>query len=196
MDEDVAIPVTVVVVGDDADVRSGVLRRMDQNTVRLWVPEPLAVDARVVLAVGERTTLSGRVLATDGDLHVLSRDAGRAPDDRAAPRVRGLADARWRIGDDPQDRWLKGGPDGGAFVTHRGGVEISVSGMLFAVGGAVPHGTHLLLEVTLEGQSPWRAHGIVRRVDTAGQVAIEFLRLSESAFDALSEFTLERVTLD
>jgi hypothetical protein len=36
----------------------------------------------------------------------------------------------------------------------------------------------------------------VRRVDTAGQVAIEFLRLSESAFDALSEFTLERVTLD
>lgn len=194
MEQDVAIPVTVVVVGDQADVRSGVLRRMESDQVRVWLPNPLPVGARVVLAVGERTTLSGRVLARDRDVHVVSRDTARSPDDRAAPRVRGSATTRWRLGEDVDGSWLNGGPDTGAFFTHQGAVEISVSGMLLDVGGSVPRGTTVLLEVTLDGQAPWRAHGIVRRVDP-GAIAIEFLRLSETAFDALSEFTLERVAL-
>lgn len=195
MDEDVAIPVTVVVVGEGADVRPGVLRRMEPDSVRLWLPEPVAVGTRLVLAVGERTTLSGRVRLVDGDLHLVSRDTARNPDDRAAPRVRGSGVVRWRIGEDSSGRWLNGGPDTGACFTQRGPVEVSVSGMLFQAGGTVPSGTQLLLEVQLEDQSSWRAHGVVRRSDPAGMVAIEFLRLSETAFDALSDFTLQRVAV-
>lgn len=193
MGEDVAIPVTVVVVGDGADVRSGVLRRMEPETVRLWLPEPLPVGARVVLAVGERTTLSGRVLLHERDLYVVSRDAARTPDDRAAPRVRGPAAVRWCLGEDTTARWINGGPDTAAFFSQRGEVEVSVSGMSFPAGGTLPTGTLLLLEVTLEHQPTWRAQGVVRRADAAGTVAVEFLRLSEPAFDALSDFTLQRV---
>jgi hypothetical protein len=139
MGEDVAIPVTVVVVGDGADVRSGVLRRMEPETVRLWLPEPLPVGARVVLAVGERTTLSGRVLLHERDLYVVSRDAARTPDDRAAPRVRGPAAVRWCLGEDTTARWINGGPDTAAFFSQRGEVEVSVSGMSFPAGGHAPH---------------------------------------------------------
>lgn len=195
MDEDVAVPVTVVVVGDSADVRPGVIRRMEADSVWLWLPEPLQIGCRVVLAVGERTTLSGRVRLADGDVYVLSRDAVRNPDDRAAPRVRGSAAIRWRMGDDPTGGWLNGGPDTGAHFSQRGPVEVSVSGMLFQAGGSVPNGTQLLLEVTLEGQPTWRAQGVVRRSDPAGMVAVEFLRLSETAFDALADFTLQRVAV-
>lgn len=192
--EDVAIPVTVVIVGDAPDVRPGVLRRLQAEELHLWLPQPLPEGQRVVLAVGERTTLSGRVVRTEGDLMVVTRDRVRASDDRAAPRVEGRAKTRWTTGDDPDGAWIAGGSDPGPFATLDGPVELSLSGMLIEVGQALPLGARVLIELDLdELGAGLRALGAVRRVDGGKTLAIEFLRLSERTFDALSEFTLERV---
>ncbi|MCB9684807.1 MAG: PilZ domain-containing protein [Alphaproteobacteria bacterium] len=192
--EEVAVPITVVIVGDVPDVRPGVLRRLLAEQVHVWLAEPLTEGQRVVLAVGDRTTLSGRVVSREGDVMVVSRDRVRATDDRAAPRVRGRAVTRWIVGDDPDGDWLAGGPGPDGFDALDGEVELSLSGMRIVVGRSLPVGTRVLVELELAGLGGGlRALGAVRRVDGGTSLAIEFLRLSEVAFDALSDFTLQHV---
>ena len=199
VDADVDVAVTVVVLGEAVAVAFGRLVRLEQETLQLIVPDPpIPVGARLVVTVGDRTRLPGRVIEVgDGGRLRVSRDGAHAVDDRAAPRVTGNVPARWRTAGDEAEAWITGGPHPGPFQAVAGEIEVSVSGMLLGPAGPPPPvGARVLLELEFEPGEPSRAVGIVRRNATRDgrpHVGIEFVELPESTLDALSAFTLERL---
>lgn len=208
--EDVAVPVTVVLLGAEPDVLQGELRRLDWDSFRLCLPDRArtAEGTRLIVSVGERTKLAGRVLEVQSDLLLVSRDPMHATDDRAAPRVLGQIHARWRPADGDAAAWLAGGPDPGPFSTFQGTADVSMSGMRFFSPHAVPVGSKVLIELSLStsGQEPQvhRLLGLVRRIEHAPRhtgasgnaqsaIGVEFVDVPEPALDALSDFTLEHL---
>ncbi|MEQ1570145.1 MAG: PilZ domain-containing protein [Myxococcota bacterium] len=201
--EDVAVPVTVVALGDEPEIWTAVVRRLEVDSMRIRITTPGAaprLGLRLIVNAGERTKLPGRVLSIepDGEL-VASRDQAHATDDRAAPRVISRTELRWR--ETTRDRaeadpWLRGGDDPGGFTTFRGGASLSMSGVRFPCRGPLPAiDAQLLIALSLQGEE-YRALGVVRRVDPEGAdpaIGVEFLELPESTFDALSEFTLRNL---
>lgn len=196
--EEVAVPVTVVVLGAEPEVWRGTLRRLDEGTVRLEVRDgDVPVGARLVVTAGDRTKLSGRVLSRGDDgVLVVSRDGAHASDDRAAPRVAAMLELRWRAAG-TDEGWVRGGPDPGPFIRFRGPADLSLSGLRFDCEGAAPRlGQRLLLDLGLDAARRHRALGAVRRADPVGErteVGIEFVDLPEATFDALSDYTLRNL---
>lgn len=198
--ETVAVPVTVIVLATEAGVCRGTLVRLESDTFRVRVSDrDVPVGARLIVAV-HRTKLQGRVIGIEGDIRIASRDPDPgASDDRAAPRVSGTIEVRWRASTGSASAWIAGGPDPGPFTAIRTETDLSVSGLRVALGADPPSvGTILLLRLSLDRDTPgYRALGIVRRIE-AGQsthpfVAIEFLELPESTLDALSTYTLHHL---
>ena len=194
--ETVAVPVTVILLASEAGVCRGTLVRLDSDQFRVIVPgREVPTGARLIVAL-HRTKLQGRVTSSEGDLKIVARDPDPgAADDRAAPRVTGTIEVRWRIGSGEESRWIAGGPDPGPFAAVLTETDLSVSGLRLALGADPPPvGAVLLLRLALDAGPPnHRALGIVRRIeppDSNPFVAIEFLEASESTLDALSAFTL------
>jgi hypothetical protein len=128
---------------------------------------------------------------------VVAREPAHPTDDRSAPRIEGVVDVRWRLADHDGARWLAGGPDPGPFVAFRGAADVSLSGIRFDCTGHAPDlGASVLVDLGLDGRNRHRALGTVRRVEPVGDrvlVAMEFLDLPETTFDALSDFTLRNL---
>ncbi len=196
-DVPVNLPVTLTLVGASLRVGAARLVRLSAAELRLADPEfrPAPGD-RVIVTVDERTRLSGKVLAIEpgGELRV-SREGGRMVDDRSAPRVRAPLAVRYRLlepgrANDPG--WLAGGTHPGPFREFRGVAEISVSGMLLKDETSLPIGSHLAMELELDGQR-LRVIGCVRRLHPVkGPVAsgVEFVELGDDEAEALAAFTL------
>lgn len=201
VDQDIELPVTVVLLSPEPEILQATLRRMEYEELRLEVPagttEP-PVGSRLIVNAGERTKLTGRVLSTAGVRWVISRDGTHATDDRAAPRVRSRIRLRWRPATEPFDPWLTGGSDLPAAFSFDGGGDLSLSGVRFDLRGsdtpAPAFGDRLFIELLL-GRGAYRVLGIVRRVEGPPNrsVAVEFLDVPEETFDALSQFTLDHI---
>lgn len=213
--EDVSIPVTVVLLGTEPDVTSGELKRLDWDSFRICIfkggstsPLEPTSGTRIIVTVGDRTKLAGRVIALEGKTAIVSRDPTHASDDRAAPRVMAVLTVRWRVSEGDSAAWVAGGPDPGPFTIFRGTADVSMSGIRFVCPVVVPIGARLMLDLELKTGSEQQNHrviGIVRRVETLDgkavqggieqrhAIGVEFLDLTEPALDALSDFTLENL---
>jgi hypothetical protein len=178
--EEVAVPVTVVVLGPEPEVLRALLRRLEVDTLQVEItPSGLAVarstsdreplpplGTRLIVTAGDRVKLPGRILGSRGDRWVVSREGARASDDRAAPRFAAVLKVRWRVagaeGGGPRrqagpsdEKWLTGGPDPGPFVDFRGPADLSLSGVGFDCTSLVPPvGARLLIELHLSSEGP------------------------------------------
>lgn len=200
--EDTDFPVTLVLLSPEPEILHAKLRRLEQDELRIEVPGGTpapALGTRLIVNAAERTKLTGRLLAAEGTVWSVSRDRMHATDDRAAPRVRSRIRLRWRHAVEPFEAWLAGAEDPAPYTSFSGGGDLSLSGVRFDLGDAptthLPEfGDKLYIELLVAGGAH-RALGIVRRVEPAPNlsVAIEFLEVPESTFDALSEFTLDHL---
>jgi hypothetical protein len=197
--EEVSVPVTIVVLGPEPEVVSGLLRRLDVDTLHLEVGGRAApLGTRLIVTAGDRVKLPGRVLGSAVDRWVVSREGARPSDDRAAPRFATMLEVRWRVAAQGQERWVGGGPDPGPFVAFQGPADLSLSGLCFGCDDRVPPvGSHLLLDLRLgPDDRRHRAIGAVRRIETEAdrtQIGVEFVDLPEATFDALSDYTLRNL---
>lgn len=194
--EAVAVPVTVIVLASEAGVCRGTLVRLESDEFRVVVTDrEVPTGTRLIVAV-HRTKLQGRVTGAEGDVRIVSRDPDPGgADDRAAPRVTGTIEVRWRIAGHEEAAWVAGGPDPGPFSALLAETDLSVSGLRAGLGpDPPPVGARLLLRLGLDADPPHhRALGVVRRIephDANPYVAIEFIEVPESTLDALSSYTL------
>jgi PilZ domain len=183
---------------------NGTLIRLEPDVLRLAVPAgtpapPLGM--RVIVSAGERTKMTGKLLAVDADGWTVSRDQMRATDDRAAPRVRSRIQLRWRHADPHRTQdWLSGADDEEAsYSRFGGGGDLSLSGIRVDVSvdpttETPQFGDRLFIELMVGGATR-RVLGVVRRVEEGERtsVAIEFLEVPEATFDALSDYTLRNL---
>ena len=202
--EDVSVPVTIVVLGSEPEVLRAVLRRFEVDAMHLeLLARPATersseVGLRIIVTADNRIKLPGRVLQSDGDRWIVSREAPRATDDRAAPRFAALIEVRWRVANAGTTDWVRGGPDPGPFVAFQGHADLSINGIFFACNALVPPvGTRLLIDLSLDGgRNRHRVLGAVRRIATTDertQIGVEFVDVPESTFDALSDHTLKHL---